>query len=112
MTIHKTLPKKTYELLASMIALGSLGDVLLSKGMKHVGEVQLASLPEMWGTFVQTFSSGRRGSNCCALPASSPACFSRRRMYQSRGVRGAMGTSRPPRTDLKCSPRQPIRLEK
>lgn len=58
MTAHKTLPKKTYVLLACMIALGSLGDVLLSKGMKQAGEVQLASLPEMLGAFLRAFSSG------------------------------------------------------
>ena len=58
MTVNKTLPKKTYVLLACMIAFGSFGDVLLSKGMKQVGEVPLASVSELFGAFVSAFTSG------------------------------------------------------
>ena len=38
MTSKKTLHLKTYLLIAVMVIAGPLGNVLLSKGMKHVGE--------------------------------------------------------------------------
>jgi drug/metabolite transporter (DMT)-like permease len=42
MTSQKTLHLKTYLLIAVMVIAGPLGNVLLGKGMKHVGE------PAIW----------------------------------------------------------------
>ena len=48
---------KTYVLLVLMIAAGSVGDVLLSKGMKQIGEVRDWSPAALWGVFLQVFTS-------------------------------------------------------
>ena len=49
---------KTYTLLALMVFFGSLGNVLLSKGMKQFGNIQDYSLPGLMTVFSKTFSSG------------------------------------------------------
>jgi drug/metabolite transporter (DMT)-like permease len=41
MTPQKTLNLKTYLLIAVMVIAGPLGNVLLGKGMKHVGELAI-----------------------------------------------------------------------
>ncbi len=40
MTAHKTLQPKTVGMLALMLIAGSTGDILLSKGVKQIGELQ------------------------------------------------------------------------
>ena len=49
---------KTYTLLALMVFFGSLGNVLLSKGMKQFGNIQDYSLSSLMTVFSKTFSSG------------------------------------------------------
>src|SRR5436853_5328925 len=53
-----TLQKKTYGLLASMVFFSSLGNVLLSRGMKQTGEIADFSLAALAVTFVKTFTNG------------------------------------------------------
>lgn len=57
MTAHKRLQRKTYVLLVLMVLFGSVGDVLLSKGMKQVGEVADWSFAGLSGVFLQVFTS-------------------------------------------------------
>jgi drug/metabolite transporter (DMT)-like permease len=57
MTAHKRLQRKTYVLLVLMVLFGSVGDVLLSKGMKQVGEVTDWSLAGLSDVFFQVFTS-------------------------------------------------------
>lgn len=57
MTAHKRLQRKTYVLLVLMVLFGSVGDVLLSKGMKQVGEVTDWSLRGLSGVFLEIFTS-------------------------------------------------------
>jgi drug/metabolite transporter (DMT)-like permease len=54
----RTLQKKTYALLASMIFFSSLGNVLLSRGMKQTGEIVDFSAAALGVTFVKTFTNG------------------------------------------------------
>ncbi|MBI5308335.1 MAG: EamA family transporter [Planctomycetes bacterium] len=49
---------KTYVLLVVMIFFGSLGDVLLGKGMKQIGEVSGWSLSALAGVGAKTIMSG------------------------------------------------------
>src|SRR5207244_7172817 len=53
-----TLQKKTYALLASMVFFSSLGNVLLSRGMKQTGEIVDFSPAALVSTFVKTFTNG------------------------------------------------------
>src|SRR5881409_1563631 len=53
-----TLQKKTYALLASMVFFSSLGNVLLSRGMKQTGEIVDFSPAALANTFVKTFTNG------------------------------------------------------
>jgi uncharacterized membrane protein len=50
--------KRTYGLLASMVLFSSVGNVLLSKGMKQVGEVADFSPPALLSVFLKTFTNG------------------------------------------------------
>src|SRR5437016_7828092 len=52
------LDKNTYVLLASMVFFGSLGNVLLSKGMKQIGEILDPSPMALVSVFVKTFTNG------------------------------------------------------
>jgi len=52
------LQKKTYALLASMVFFSSLGNVLLSRGMKQTGEIVDFSPAALASTFVKTFTNG------------------------------------------------------
>jgi drug/metabolite transporter (DMT)-like permease len=58
MTAQKRLLRKTYVLLVLMVLAGAIGDVLLSKGMKQIGEVADWSPGALAGVFFQTFTSG------------------------------------------------------
>jgi drug/metabolite transporter (DMT)-like permease len=49
---------KTYSLIASVVFFSSLGNVLLSKGMKQVGEIRSYSLSALQVVFFRTFTSG------------------------------------------------------
>src|SRR5206468_7242246 len=53
-----SLQKKTYGLLASMVFFSSLGNVLLSRGMKQTGEIVDFSPAALAITFVKTFTNG------------------------------------------------------
>lgn len=57
MNISKVSQLKTYIMLLLMICFGSLGDVLLSKGMKQIGEVSSWSVSILCEVFVRTFIS-------------------------------------------------------
>jgi drug/metabolite transporter (DMT)-like permease len=50
--------KRTYFLLASMVLFSSLGNVLLSKGMKQVGEIVDFSPLALFSVFLKTFTNG------------------------------------------------------
>ena len=50
--------KRTYALLASMVSFSSLGNVLLSKGMKQVGEIADFSPDSLLSVFQKTFTNG------------------------------------------------------
>src|SRR5258707_512878 len=54
----KGLQKKNYGLLASMVFFSSLGNVLLSRGMKQTGEIVDFSPAALAITFVKTFTNG------------------------------------------------------
>lgn len=49
---------KTYVSLALMVLFGSVGNVLLSKGMKQIGEVNDWSASALLELFLKTFTSG------------------------------------------------------
>jgi drug/metabolite transporter (DMT)-like permease len=48
---------KTYSLIASVVLFSSLGDVLLSKGMKQVGEITSYAPSVLYRVFLRTFTS-------------------------------------------------------
>src|ERR1700739_677849 len=50
--------KKTYVLLASMVFFSSFGNVLLSRGMKQIGEIINFSPAALASTFLKTFANG------------------------------------------------------
>jgi uncharacterized membrane protein len=54
----KGLRTKTYILLASMVLFGSVGNVLLSRGMKQTGEILDFSPAALAGAFVRVFTNG------------------------------------------------------
>lgn len=58
MTERRTLRGKTYALLGMMVIFGSVGNVLLSRGMKELGGLHGWSFEGVWLFFVRTFSSG------------------------------------------------------
>ena len=49
---------RTYSLIVSAVFFSSLGNVLLSKGMKQIGEVKSYTPADLLPVFVKTFSSG------------------------------------------------------
>ena len=49
---------KTYSLIASVVFFSSLGNVLLSKGMKQIGEIKSYSPSALYEVFLRTFTSG------------------------------------------------------
>ena len=50
--------KKTYTLLALMVLFSSFGNILLSKGMKGIGEIRDYSPVAIASVFTKTFTSG------------------------------------------------------
>src|SRR5204863_1372302 len=54
----RRLHKKTYALLASMVFFSSLGNVLLSRGMKQIGEILDFSPAALATAFVKVFTNG------------------------------------------------------
>ena len=57
MSLSNAPRAKTYILLVLMICFGSVGNVLLSRGMKQIGEVRGWSAAELWRLFVAVFTS-------------------------------------------------------
>ena len=57
MSLSNALRAKTYILLVLMICFGSVGNVLLSRGMKQIGEVRGWSSSELWRLLVAVFSN-------------------------------------------------------
>lgn len=58
MTSTKRLEQKTYVLLLLLVLFSSVGNVLLSKGMKQIGEVHDWSAAALADVFWRTFTSG------------------------------------------------------
>jgi uncharacterized membrane protein len=54
----RQLHTKTYALLASMVFFSSLGNVLLGRGMKQIGEIVDFSPRALAAVFVKTFTNG------------------------------------------------------
>jgi drug/metabolite transporter (DMT)-like permease len=57
MSLSNALRAKTNILLVLMICFGSVGNVLLSRGMKQIGEVRGWSSSELWRLLVAVFSN-------------------------------------------------------
>jgi drug/metabolite transporter (DMT)-like permease len=58
MTPQKPLHLKTYFLIAVMVIAGPLGNVLLGKGMKHIGELAIWPPSQLFHTALNIFTSG------------------------------------------------------
>lgn len=58
MSSKQKLQARTYALLTSMVFFSSLGNVLLSKGMKQTGEIRDFSPPALIAVFLKTFTNG------------------------------------------------------
>ncbi len=58
MSPSRTLRARTYALIVLMVLFSSVGDVLLSKGMKQIGAVSLTSRASLATAFVRTVTSG------------------------------------------------------
>lgn len=58
MSPSRTLRARTYALIVLMVLFSSVGNVLLSKGMKQIGAVSLASRASLATAFVRTVTSG------------------------------------------------------
>jgi drug/metabolite transporter (DMT)-like permease len=58
MSPSRTLRARTYALIVLMVLFSSVGDILLSKGMKQIGAVSLTSRASLATAFVRTVTSG------------------------------------------------------
>ena len=58
MTPHKPLHLKTYFLIAVMVIAGPLGNVLLGKGMKHIGGLAIWPPSQLFHAGLNIFTSG------------------------------------------------------
>jgi drug/metabolite transporter (DMT)-like permease len=67
MTPHKPLHLKTYLLIAVMVVAGPLGNVLLGKGMKHIGELAIWPPSQLLHTGINIFTSGAIWSGIASL---------------------------------------------
>jgi len=67
MTPHKPLHLKTYLLIAVMVIAGPLGNVLLGKGMKHIGELAIWPPSQLFHTGLSIFTSGSIWSGIASL---------------------------------------------
>lgn len=65
----RTLKAKTYILLFLMMALGSVGNTILDKGMKSLGPIDFSSRSAIWQGAFHTFTSGTiwLGISCMLL---------------------------------------------
>jgi drug/metabolite transporter (DMT)-like permease len=55
--MHSKHHLKTYILIAVMIVAGPIGNLLIAKGMRHVGEVKIWPLAGLWPVFLKVFGS-------------------------------------------------------
>jgi drug/metabolite transporter (DMT)-like permease len=67
MTPHKPLHLKTYLLIAVMVIAGPLGNVLLGKGMKHIGRLSIWPPSQLLYTGLNIFMSGSIWSGIASL---------------------------------------------
>jgi drug/metabolite transporter (DMT)-like permease len=63
----RTLKAKTYILLFLMIALGSVGNTILDKGMKDVGPIDFSTRSAIWQGAFHTFTSGTIWLGICCM---------------------------------------------
>jgi drug/metabolite transporter (DMT)-like permease len=63
----RTLKAKTYSLLSLMIALGSVGNTILDKGMKDLGPIEFSSRAAIWQGVFHTFTSGTIWLGICCM---------------------------------------------
>ncbi len=63
----RTLKAKTYSLLFLMIALGSVGNTILDKGMKDLGPIEFSSRAAIWQGVFHTFTSGTIWLGICCM---------------------------------------------
>src|SRR5262245_29910955 len=64
---HRRMKTRAYILLASVIIFNSLGNILLSKGMKQVGEIHDYGAEALGAVFFKTFTSGTIWLGICSL---------------------------------------------
>ena len=55
--MHTRLHLKTYLLIAVMVVAGPVGNLLIAKGMKHIGTIKFWPLSELPGVFARSFAS-------------------------------------------------------
>ena len=63
----RTLKTKTYILLFLMMALGSVGNTILDKGMKVLGPIDLSTRAAIWQGAFHTFTSGTIWAGICCM---------------------------------------------
>lgn len=63
----RTLKAKTYVLLFLMMALGSVGNTILDKGMKSLGPIDFSSRSAIWQGAFHTFTSGTIWLGICCM---------------------------------------------
>ena len=63
----RTLKAKTYILLFLMMALGSVGNTILDKGMKGLGPIDFSTRSAIWQGAFRTFTSGTIWLGICCM---------------------------------------------
>jgi uncharacterized membrane protein len=63
----RTLKAKTYILLFLMIALGSVGNTILDKGMKSMGPIDFSTRSAVWQGVLHTFTNGTIWLGICCM---------------------------------------------
>jgi multidrug transporter EmrE-like cation transporter len=63
----RTLKAKTYILLFLMMALGSVGNTILDKGMKSLGPIDFSTRSAIWQGAFHTFTSGTIWLGICCM---------------------------------------------
>ena len=63
----RTLKAKTYMLLFLMMALGSVGNTILDKGMKSLGPIDFSTRSAIWQGAFHTFTSGTIWLGICCM---------------------------------------------
>jgi|SRR4051812_9699596 drug/metabolite transporter (DMT)-like permease len=61
------MKQRTYSLIVSMVIFSSLGNVLLSKGMKQIGDIGDYSPSALAAVFFKTFTNGTIWLGICSL---------------------------------------------